>query len=47
MAANPLEVQTQIMHNSNAIRDSIKDLYEWEKDIKQKEKQRLSESEVN
>lgn len=34
------ETQARIVHTSNQIRDEIKNLYEWEKDIKQKEGKR-------
>lgn len=46
MEANPLEVQTQIIHNSNTIRNALKDLHEWEGDVKRLEKQRKAENEV-
>lgn len=46
MEANPLEMQTQIMHNSNTIRTALKDLHEWEEDVKRMEKQRKAENEV-
>lgn len=40
------EAQARIVHKSNQIRDEIKNLYEWEKDIKQKETRRnMSSSE--
>lgn len=40
------ETQARVVHKSNQIRDEIKNLYEWEKDIKQKEaKRNMSSSE--
>lgn len=47
MTANPLEVQSQIMHNSNTIRKTIQDIQEWEKDMKREEQKRLAENEVS
>lgn len=41
-----MEMQTQIMHNSNTIRSALKDLHEWEDDVKRLEKQRKTENEV-
>lgn len=46
MTANPIEVQTNIMHQSNAIRDALKGMQEWEKDIKKEEKERKADSKV-
>lgn len=42
------EMQARVMHQSNVIRDSIKSLNDWEKDMKRKEAQHkaLNETEV-
>lgn len=37
-----LETQARIVHQSNLIRDEIKNLIEWEKDMKQKEAKRIA-----
>lgn len=35
-----LDTQARIVHRSNQMREELKSLYEWEKDIKQKEAKR-------
>lgn len=35
------DVQSRIMHQSNVMRDTIAGLMEWEKEMKQKEAQRV------
>lgn len=48
MEANPqIEMQSRIMQNTTAIRDSIKGLHDWEKDMKRLEKKMLIESSNN
>lgn len=34
------ETQARIVHQSNQIRDELKQIYEWEKDMKQMEAKR-------
>lgn len=46
MNANPLEAQAHIMHQTNALRDTLTDQFEWEKEIKELEKKRKTDSEV-
>lgn len=36
------ETQARIVHQSNQIRDEIKSIYEWEKDMKNKEAKRIA-----
>lgn len=41
-----IETQAKIMHQSNRIREELKSLYDWEKDMKDKEAKRTETEKV-